>query len=182
LCNFLLIFQAMCNKTFSICLDCFDMCFWISTFIVPLVTYIVIQKLRPRLEITSLIKEDKCIKVKVINKSRFFAANNLRIEICIFNEVLGFTYHFKPDHIDFLILPNKGWIFKKDNSKAFVCRKPSESAMILLKEESRNINLSEHVGFDMLLIKLNDEGYKLRVRCHAYHSFSGLGKSFEKIF
>ena len=82
----------MClNSVF--CSDCFNVCFWISTFIIPLITYIVIQKLRPRLEITSFIKEDKCIKVKVINKSRCFDANNLRIEFCIFNEVLGFTYH-----------------------------------------------------------------------------------------
>ena len=120
--------------------------------------------------------------MRVINKSNCFDANNLRIEICIFNETLGFTYHFTPDHIDFLILPSRRWIFKKDNSKTFVCRIPSESAMILLIEESRNINLSEQAGFDMLLLKLNNEGYKLRVRCHAYHSFSGLGKSFEKIF
>jgi hypothetical protein len=172
----------MCHKSFSNCFDCVDSCFLISTFIVPFLTYLIIQKLRPRIDIISFIKDEDCIKVKVVNNSRFFDSNNLRIEICAFNEELGYTYHFAPDHTDFLILPNKGFFVKKDNSKTFVSRKPSESAMILLKSEQQNDNLSDEEGFESLFLKLTHEGYKLRVRCHAYHSFSGLGKSFEKIF
>jgi hypothetical protein len=76
-------------------------------------------------------------------------------------------------------LPNKGWLNKKDNSKTFVSRSASSSALVYLKLETNNQNLSPEEGFAMLLEKL---GYKIRFRCHATHSFSGLGKSFEKIF
>ena len=69
---------------------------------------------------------------------------------------------------------------KKDNSKTFISRKPSESAMLVLREEDNE--LTETAGFETLVSKLSEVGYKLRVRCHAYYSFSGLGKSFEKIF
>ena len=169
----------MCHNSISICCDCVDSCFLISTFIVPFLTYLIIQKLRPRIDIISFIKDEDCIKVKVVNNSRFFDSNNLRIEICAFNEELGYTYHFAPDHTDFLILPNKGFFVKKDNSKTFVSRKPSESAMLVLLEEDNE--LTETEGFETLVSKLSEVGYKLRVRCHAYHSFSGLGKSFEKI-
>jgi hypothetical protein len=172
----------MCHKSISICYDCVDLCFWISTFIVPFLTYLIIQKLRPRIDITSFIKDEDCIKVKVVKNSRCFDANNLRIEICAFNEKLGYTYHFAPDHPDFLILPSKGFFVTRDNSKTFVSRKPSESAMILLKNEQQNNNLTDVQGFESLFLKNSQNGYKLRVRCHAYHSFSGLGKSFEKIF
>jgi len=161
--------------------ECVDSCFWISTVIVPLLTYLVIQGLRPRLSISSLEKGEDCIKVEVVNRSWFFDANNLRIEICAFNIKSGYTYHFEPDHPEFLILPNRSLFFKKDNSKNFVCRKAADSAKIHLKKEAGIENLTEKQGFDMLMIKLN-QGYKLRARCHAYHSFSGLGKSFEKVF
>lgn len=37
------------------------------------------------------------------------------------------------------------------------------------------------VRFFNLKIRI-EKGYKIRFRCHATHSLSGLGKSFEKIF
>lgn len=37
------------------------------------------------------------------------------------------------------------------------------------------------LGFLDLKIRI-EKGYKIRFRCHATHSFSGLGKSFEEIF
>ncbi len=160
---------------------CFnEPCFWISTFVVPFLTFLVIQKLRPSLSITTLIKEEDCIKIIVENNSRYFDVNNLRIEICIYNENLGFTYHFEPDHTDFLILPYSIWYKKRDNMKTFVCRKAAESAVIILDSEDEE-EIDSLTGFNKLILKMN-EGYKLRVRCHAYNSFSGLGKSFEKVF
>lgn len=164
---------------FEINTQCFDFCFWVSTFIMPFLTYLVIQKLRPRLQICSLIKEKDAIKIMVKNKSWFFYVHNIKVEICIYNKENGFTYHFEPDHIDFLILPNKGWFNKRDNSKTFVSRSASTSAMVHLKLETNNQNLTQEEGFARLLEK---QGYKIRFRCHASHSFSGLGKSFEKIF
>lgn len=96
--------------------------------------------------------------------------------MCVFNKKEGITYHLEPDHIDFLILPSSGFFRKKDNSKIFVARHASDSAMpFLMPCETKK------EGFSKLINLLND-GYHLRVRCHAYHSFSGLGKSFEKIF
>lgn len=164
---------------FEINTKCFDFCFWISTFVVPLITYLVIQMLRPRLQICSSVQTDETIKVKVVNKSWFFYAHNLKVEVCIFNKEEGTTYHFQPDHVDFLILPNKDWFNRRDNTKTFISRTASQSAMVHLKLEANNQNLTPEEGFAMLLEK---RGYKIRFRCHATHSFSGLGKSFEKIF
>jgi hypothetical protein len=144
-------------------------------------TYFVIQKLRPRLEIASFIKDDKCIKVKVINNSRFFDANNLRIEICAISNQSNEskTIHIEPDRNDFLILPRKGWFYKMDNSRTFKCSQMNERRKKIMKlGKKSNIQIDK---VESVMEKLN-EGYKLRVRCHAYHSFSGLGKSFEKIF
>jgi hypothetical protein len=133
----------------------------ISTFIVPFLTYLIIQKLRPRIDIISFIKDEDCIKVKVVNNSRYFDANNLRIEICAITQDNDETktIHIDPDRNDFLILPKRGWFCKKDNTRIFNCSSDVQSVIEKLKN-----------------------GSKLRVRCHAYHSFSGLGKSFEKIF
>jgi hypothetical protein len=173
----------MCKDYLCFCVDCFNACFWISTFVVPVITYIVIQGLRPRLSITALSIEDTRLKVKVVNKSYFFDANNLRIEICIYNKQNGYTYHFEPDHTDFLILPCRSFFFNKDATKVFVSRKVAESALIILNGErvENQIAYTPLTGFKELITMLGD-GYKVRVRCHAYHSFSGLGKSFEKTF
>jgi hypothetical protein len=173
----------MCKDYLCFCVECFDVCFWISTVIVPIITYLVIQGLRPRLSITALIVENTRLKVKVTNRSYFFDSNNLRIEICIHNKQNGYTYHFEPDHTDFLILPNRSLFFKKDSTKVFVSRKAAESALIILNDQrvANQVEYTPFTGFAKLIDMLN-EGYKVRVRCHAYHSFSGLGKSFEKLF
>lgn len=128
-----------------------------------------------------MVQKDDAIKVKVINKSWFFYAHNLKVELCIYNKQEGTTYHFQPDHVDFLILPNKGWFNKRDNTKMFVSRAASPSALVHLKLEPNNKNLTPEEGF-LELIKKMKNGYKIRFRCHATHSFSGLGKSFEKTF
>jgi hypothetical protein len=127
------------------------------------------------------MKEEGYLKFSVSNESRLFDVNNLRIEVCVFNPEESFTYHFKPDHTEFLILPSKGFFGKKIKSKKFVCRQAAESAMIILRKDEYNENLTKEEGFSRLIEKTNF-GYKIRVRCHAYDSFSGLGKSFEKIF
>ena len=165
----------------ELCLDtsCFNLCFWISTFVVPTLTYFSIRLLRPRLKINkSQINKDE-LKIEILNKSKVFDVNNLRIEICVFNSKERTTYHFDPDHFDFLILPCSGILNQKDNSKTFVSRRASESALILLRQN--NPIITPELGFSHLIEMLNDSS-KIRVRCHAYNSFSGLGKSFEEIF
>lgn len=171
----------MNTKSFSICFDCFDICFWISTFIVPIATFVIIRLFRPNLEIKGpIINKSEFIKVTILNNSNLFAAINLRIEVCLYNEKLGYTFHLAPDHTDFLILPCKGINGNRDNKKTFVCRTVADSALIVLNE-GRVEMLNNSDALPILLDKLND-GYKIRVRCHAYHSFSGLGKAFEKQF
>jgi len=105
----------------------------------------------------------------------------MKVEMCIYNKRTGYTFHFEPDHVDFLVLPNKGWIHKRDNTKTFVSRTASPSALVHLKLETNNKNLTPKEGFVELVEKLS-EACKIRFRCHVTHSFSGLGKSFEKIF
>jgi hypothetical protein len=166
------------------CLDteCFDTCFWISTFIIPIITFILIRFFRPKLRIDSLtINQKQNLKVSIHNKSRFIDVNNLRVEVCILDPKTKYTYHFYTDHSDFLILPAKGIFNKKDNEKVFVCRNASQSAFTALREDENNDNLTQEQAFLIMMGKINS-GYKIRVRCHAYDSFSGLGKSFEKIF
>lgn len=43
-------------------------------------------------------------------------------------------------------------------------------------------NFTDEEIFSRMFEMYKKDGYSVRVRCHAYHSFSGLGKSFEKIF
>lgn len=166
---------------FYFCIDssCFDLCFWISTFVVPISTFFIIRLLRPRLIINKLQINNNELKVTLVNRSKFFSINNIRIEICVFNKAEGFTYHFEPEHLDFLILPSRGIFKSRDNKKTFISRKPSESAMINLRQTNPNISYTE--GYNQLIEMLNDS-YKVRVRCHGYNSFSGLGRSFEAIF
>ena len=170
----------MVNYCFSCDGNCFNICFWISTFVVPIITYLVIQRLRPRLSISCLQINERYLKIKVSNNSIFFDVNNIRVEICVFNEFEGWTYHFEPDHSDFLIIPHSNIFHKNDITKIFVTRKASKSALLILNEEGQQ-NFDAITGFNELISML-DNNYKVRVRCHAYHSFSGLGKSFEKVF
>ena len=165
----------------SIECSCFNLCFWISTFIVPFIVYLVLQKLRPRLKISKLEVKSDSIKVTVTNQSRLFFAHNLRVEMCLYNDNEGYTYHLKPDHDAFLILPSRGWFKKRDNAKVFVSREASYSAKEILKRESGNEELTPKEAFDLLIQKLA-KGYKIRFRCHAEHSLTGLGRSFEQVF
>lgn len=169
---------------FCLCIDsqCFDTCFWISTFIVPIITFFLIRFFRPKLRIDGLtINQKENFKFKIQNKSRFIDVNNLRVEVCIINPTTKYTYHFQPDHSDFLILPSKGIFSKRDNEKIFVCMHASKSALAAIRREVENENLTEDQAFLIMMEKINF-GYKIRVRCHANDSFSGLGKSFEKNF
>lgn len=171
-------------KEICFCYDseCFNTCFWISTFIVPFITFIVVRCLRPKLKIEKLQILDDKIKVDVINKSCCCDANNLRIEICAFDALNNQTYHFEPDHTDFLILPHSNLFRKRDNLKTFVCRKAASSAIIVLNDDDHKTKKYDPITGCEKLLEMIQNGYKVRVRCHAYHSFSGLGKSFEKVF
>jgi hypothetical protein len=75
--------------------------------------------------------EDHKIRIKVINKNRCSAANNLKIEACTVRDV-DKTMHLKIDREDFLILPHDDYrIFRaeckeeeeKERCRANDCRK-----------------------------------------------------------
>ncbi|MFZ4400268.1 MAG: hypothetical protein ACOYO1_09555 [Bacteroidales bacterium] len=150
--------------------NCWDPCQTISiiiTLIVAILPYIVIYSLRNNLEIVcaSYDKSEKNLRIKVVNNGRFDAVN-IRIEACAYDEENKFTYHFKIDHSEFLNI--KGDKKKNDTEKIFKSDSISETAK----------NYGE--TFDSLIAKINSDKYKLRIRIHSYHSFSGLGKAIEK--
>ena len=142
---------------------------WVISILFTVLTYYIIYSLKPKLEIESICILDKAIKVKVVNKGRFDAVN-LRIEICAFNSVNNITSHFAVDHTNFLILPSgkKG----QGNTKYFKTNRTSRIYLTRNNKKDKYFSLLEKVQSG----KLN-----VRVRLHAYHSFSGLGRAFEKI-
>lgn len=155
---------------------CFDYSCWTScdtlqliiTIILAILPYLILfYILRPKLDVVSahINESGKSIKIKVVNTGRFDAVN-IRIEACAIDTVNKYTYHFKIDHYDFLILPKKSKI--TDNEKSF------KTISIL---ESTNHNENN----ESLISKLKLGEYKLRVRIHSYNSLSGLGKAEEKI-
>lgn len=144
---------------------------WIIAAFLALLPYIIIYKLKPNLFIKSICVTDNIIKVKVLNMG-YFDAVNLRIEVCAYDQNQKYTFHFKIDTNEFLILSSgkKG----KDNSKIFKINDISESAAFHIPGQTNKDK------FNCLIERINNNTYKVRVRIHAYHSFSGLGKAFEE--
>ncbi len=137
----------------------------ISLFI-TLITYMVIYSLKPNLKILKPELDGTKIHIKIVNEGRFSAVN-IRIEVCAYKEDSKKTSHFDTDHKDFLIIPAK----KKntDNTRVF------KTIGLLANSENKYEN------YDKLIEKLKNKEYKLRVRIHSYHGFSGLGKAEESV-
>ena len=154
---------------FNWSLNFWDLLFFISSIffsvILVLITYVIIYKLKPNLSIESAsINEDtNKLMIKVENKG-LFSAVNIQFEAC---SVLqredndDTTKYFNFDKVNLLILPSINNKNYSDNFRHF------KTKDILDKDE---------------LEKLSNMDRYLRVRVHAYHSFSGLGKAFEKNF
>lgn len=134
---------------------------------ITLLTYAIVYSLKPKLQIVCACWDSgkNQIKIKIKNIGRWDAVN-LRIEVCAVDINKRYTYHFEVDHNEFLILPSgrNG----KDNVKTFKVSDVAESV--------KKYNIS----YDYLILKLTRNKYKLRVRVHSYHSFSGLGKAEEE--
>lgn len=160
---------------------CWTSCDSIQTFftiVIALIPYVILFViLRPNLKITyegidNNINRRK-IKIKLKNIGQFTAVN-IRIEICAVETTTKkdiFTYHFKTDQNDFLILPKKG------NERDFKVVGLSESA----QEYINGVNEIEKYN-NLLSYLENNSQYKLRIRIHSYNSASGLGKAEEAIF
>lgn len=140
------------------------------SILIGVLPYFVIYSLKPKLKIDSICVCNRTIKIKVLNIGKFDAFN-LRIEVCAYDAKEKQTFHFKLDQSDFLILPSKRR--NSDNSKIFNTVGISSSAEPFIEGNTQEEKLDR-------LIRYINNGFKVRVRIHAYHSFSGLGKSFEK--
>ena len=140
----------------------------LAALAVTVLTYGVIYSLNPKLIAKdAYIVNEKIIKVKVINDGCFDAVN-VRIEICAYDTQGKFTYHLLPDHKDFLIIPSKKR--RRDNEKVFnACQ---------LMPSCNTVGIATSEVFE----SLKSGSFKLRVRIHSYHEFSGLGKADEFLF
>ena len=117
------------------------------------ILWIFINRLKPKLEIEidGGIKNQK-IRVNVINKKRYFDANNLDLEICTKNSSKETNRLTIIDKEKFLKLPHKdNRIFRVE------CPQKIED-------------------------KLKETDTILRVRIHATHAYSGFGKVIEQCF
>lgn len=136
--------------------------------------------LRPKLKIG--LPEISKLKIefheisKVDNKSIVIPVKNLRckskaskisIEVAVVKD--GKTFHLKTDINDFAFIPGK---------------KSGQDPIRKFKAYDVNDYLHNVLGlsFEEVIRKLNNQDAKLRVRIHATHSFSGLGKTFEECF
>lgn len=148
---------------FSCWSQCDSLQLTITIILAILPYFILFYILRPKLDVVSahIDESGKSIKIKVVNSGRFDAVNT-RIEACAIDTDNIYTFHFKIDHNEFLILPKKSKV--TDNVKVF-------------NAEIEN----QHESTESLISKLKSGEYKLRIRIHSYNSLSGLGKAEEKI-
>lgn len=132
--------------------------------------------LRPKIEINEprIIeykgndgKTRMSIQIPIKNKSRISKATRILIEVALIYE--NKTYHFKTDFQDFAFIP--------ENSKS------NDTVRVFNAFDSVDFlkNFYE-IEFHELIGKLENKDSILRVRTHATHSFSGLGKTNEVYF
>jgi hypothetical protein len=143
-----------------------------SGLTVTIITYALIFSIRPKLEIKNFVNlvDDKYISFVIINKG-WCKAINIKIEACAIyktDENSFQTYHFEIDHFDFIMIDAvKG---DSDNAKRFNIRELGESAIRFNKT------------YDQILNDLLQQKSTLRIRYHALHELSWLGKGFEENF
>lgn len=150
------------------CLECWTPCNTIElviSIVLTLSAYLVIFVLKPKLKIDSVFFDNQD-KIKIVVKNLGYTnAINLQIEACNYSNPI--TYHFMLDHEDFLILPGKQ---TQDNSKVFKITGASASA------------IANNKNYQDLIDDLITNQYKLRVRLHSSHGFSGFGKAEQQMF
>jgi len=130
---------------------------------------LLIYRLRPKLEIgcPEISKIDnRSIAVPVINKRSCSEASKISIEIAVIND--GKTYTFITDISEFAFIPRK--------------KKGLDNERIFKAFDVRDYLISIDYNFEKVKTLLIEKDSLLRVRIHATHSFSGLGKTFEKKF
>jgi hypothetical protein len=117
-------------------------------------------------------KDKKLLKLPVKNKSKHYAAVNLRIEAAV---VLNdYTYHLDLDRQEFIILS------KNDGNKVETPYKRVYQAYDVASITKKIF--PELKTIEDLVDILNKKGAYLRIRIHASHEFTGFGKAFEATF
>jgi len=139
---------------------------------VTILAYALLFSIRPKLEIKNFVNlvDKKYISFAIINKGRSKAIN-IKIEVCAvynFDENRFQTYHFKIDNFDFIMIDKIKR--ENDNAKRFNIRELSESA------------LQFNHTYEEILHDLTHQKSTLRIRFHAVHEISWLGKGFEENF
>jgi hypothetical protein len=139
-------------------------------FFLSILWSIFIFKLRPKLYINKpeIGKNPKAhLIIPIENKSLFFSSNKISIEVALLIEN-EFTYHFDMDFKDFILIPTA---CNTESIRKFKSYNP-----LPLTQELYNVTIDDLLKY----LKSNDS--KIRVRVHAYHELTGLGKSFEQKF
>jgi hypothetical protein len=153
---------CLCNECLLGCND------WIMVGIGFLTTTfwaIIVYSLKPNIKIhqpkVETINRRPIILVPVENCSPYFKATRIHLEVAIIEG--GFTYHLKTDVNDFAYIPRKK---EGDNIRTFKAYQLNE----FLTECHPEVQLSD----------LINSNHKIRIRIHATHPFSGLGKCYEE--
>jgi hypothetical protein len=160
------------SKLICLCQDCFwgydD---WIMVgigFLTTVFWALILYSLKPKLKIHQpkrvVLNSRSIINIPVENQSSIFRATRIHLEVAILDDNLQ-TYHLKTDVNDFAFIP-----IKKDGDpeRTFKAYKFSD----FLTECQPNIRFED----------LIDSKLKIRIRLHATHPFTGLGKCFENDF
>ena len=152
-------------------IDCKDWIILIIGFGFSIFWALLIYSLRPNIkiglpEISEIDK--KSILVPIENLSSISKVTRILIEVAVIDDD-KFTYHLKTDIKEFAFIPckKKG----RDSTRVFKAFVPSDYLSEIL-----------NYNYEKVVELLKKPKAKLRVRIHASHSFSGLGKTFENNF
>ena len=147
-------------------LICKDWIILLIGFLFTLLWGVFIFKLKPQLIVKSPVVENQPklhLKIPVENIGFFSNANDIKIEAAVVE--VNFTYHFELDFKDYVMIPKKSF---GDPEKIFKAIKPNE-----ITQELYGLTMNA------LMEKARKPDNTLRIRIHANHSWTGLGKSFE---
>lgn len=147
-------------------LFCKDWLILLLGFLLTVLWAIFIFELKPKLIVNSpnIELEPKLhLRIPVVNTSSFSNANSITIESAVIEG--NYTYHFELDFKDYVMIPKQSF---GDPEKTFKAIEPNK-----ITQELYGLTMVSLIG------KAKNSNNKLRIRIHANHSWTGLGKSFE---
>lgn len=145
---------------------CKDWIILLLGFLITVLWAVFIFNLKPQLVVNSPIIDENPklhLKIPVQNIGVFSNANDIKIEAAVLEG--GFTYHFELDFKEYVMIPKRSF---GDSEKTFKAIKPNE-----ITKELYGLTMA------ILIEMAKKSENKLRIRIHANHSWTGLGKSFE---